>query len=160
MTLDLPPHAVELALVSPRIPQNVGNVARTCVATGTPLHLVHPLGFVLDDRRARRAGLDYWPRLALREHDGRSAFLAATANRRRWWFDSIGGVGLFNADFADGDLLVLGSETRGLPPALLREHAARVVRIPQAPGERCLNLATSAGIALYAALARIGKQGR
>ena len=158
--IDLPPHGLELALVSPRIPQNVGNVARTCVATGTRLHLVHPLGFVLNDRRARRAGLDYWPRLKLCEHDGLNAFLAETSGRRRWWFDSAGTVGLFDANFADGDLLVLGSETRGLPPGLLAADASNAVRIPQAPGERCLNLATSAGIALYTALSRVAMAGR
>ena len=153
----LPPHQLKLALIRPQIPQNTGNVARTCVTSGTALHVAGPCGFALDDRRAVRSGLDYWPRLRLTRHDSETDFWhhVAAAGGRPWLFDSAGDVSLFDAPFADGDWLVFGSETHGLPAETLAAHAGRAVRIPQAAGERCLNLATSAGIALYAALARL-----
>ncbi len=151
---DLPPHKFELAILQPQIAPNVGNVGRLCVATGTPLHLVRPFGFILSDPKLKRAGLDYWPRLKLTVHDDDASFLAAMRDRRLWLFDSIGTTSLFDAPFADGDVLVLGSETRGIDPLWLARDPSIVVRIPQSPAERCLNLSTSAGIALYAALAR------
>ena len=152
---DLPPHNLALALFQPQIAANTGTIGRLCVASGTHLHLVRPFGFVLDDAKLRRAGLDYWPRLNKTLHDDADAFLATTAGRRRWFFDSVGTVDLFDAPFADGDILCLGSETRGIDPALLAANVDRVIRIPQVPGERCLNLATSAGIALYSALSHL-----
>ena len=151
----LPPHSIELALLQPQIAPNVGNVARLCVATGTRLHLVRPIGFVLGEPKHARAALDYAERLQQTVHDDTSAFRAAMVGRRLWLFDSIGEASLFETPFADGDVLCLGSETRGLDPQWLAEDPSRVVRIPQVAGERCLNLATSAGIALYAALARV-----
>ena len=151
----LSPHRLELAVVHPQIAPNTGNIARLCVATGTPLHLVRPLGFILSDRQLKRSAMDYWPRLKLTLHDDLPAFLQWLGARRAWWFDSTGERLLFDISFADGDLLVFGSETRGLDPALLRERATQTVCIPQAPGERCLNLSTAAGIGLYAALARL-----
>lgn len=152
--IDLPAHKIELAILQPQIAPNVGNIGRLCVATGTPLHLVRPFGFILSDPKLRRAGLDYWPRLKLTVHDDDAAFLSAMNGRRLWFFDSIGSTSLFDTPFEDGDVLVLGSETRGVDPALLARDLSCVVRIPQVPGERCLNLSTSAGIALYAALAK------
>lgn len=152
---DLAPHKIELAILQPQIAPNVGNVGRLCVATGTPLHLVRPFGFILSDPKLKRAGLDYWPRLKLTVHDEDAAFLSAMSGRRLWFFDSIGSTSLFDAPVEDGDVLVLGSETRGIDPARLSRDPSRVVRIPQMPGERCLNLSTSAGIGLYAALRNI-----
>ena len=152
-------HRLKLALIRPQIPQNTGNVARTCVTSGTALHVAGPCGFALDDKRAVRSGLDYWPRLRLTRHESEAAFWRSVAGGRAWLFDSAGDVSLFDAPFADGDWLVFGSETRGLAAETLAAHPGRVVRIPQAAGERCLNLATSAGIALYAALARIRAAG-
>lgn len=149
---DLPAHSLSVALIRPQIPQNVGNIARTCVATDTTLHLAGPLGFVLDDRRLRRSGLDYWPRLKLRVHESEEQLLATVPADRRWFFDSSGDRSLFEAPFQDGETLIFGSETLGVPPATLAQNAGRVVRIPQAEGERCLNLATSVGIGLYIAL--------
>lgn len=149
---DLRPHSLSAALIRPQIPQNVGNIARTCVASGTTLHLAGPLGFVLDDRKLRRSGLDYWPRLKLHLHASEEQLLAAIPAEGRWFFDSSGSRSLFDTRFRDGDTLIFGSETLGLPPEMLAESPDRVVRIPQAPGERCLNLATSVGIGLYIAL--------
>lgn len=148
----LPRHGHELALLQPQIAPNTGNIARLCVAAGTPLHLVRPLGFVLDDRQLRRSSMDYWQRLKLTVHDDTSCFFTWLGSRRFWLFDSAGTRDLFDVAFADGDVLVFGSETRGIDPDLLRHHVDRSVSIPQVPGERCLNLSTAAGIALYAAL--------
>ena len=155
--LNLQPHRLELALLQPQIAPNVGNVARLCVATGTTLHLVRPFGFVLDDPKFKRAALDYGDRLRRVVHDDTDAFRAAMTGRRLWLFDSVGTTSLFDAGFADGDVLCLGSETRGIDPAWLDADRDRVLRIPQVEGERCLNLATSAGIALYAALRSVAR---
>lgn len=141
-----------LGLVRPQIPQNVGNVARTCVVTGTPLHIAGPMPFALDDARTKRSGLDYWPRLKLTVHYSEADLLAAVPPGRAWLFDSAGEVSLFDAEFADGDWLIFGSETHGLPRETLDRHPGRTVHIPQVSGERCLNLATSAGVALYTAM--------
>ena len=152
--MSLRPHNLAVALVRPQIPQNLGNVARTCVVTGTALHVAHPFPFALEDRRLVRAGLDYWPRLRLKVHESEASLLAAAPSGRLWLFDSGGEVSLFDADFADGDWLVFGSETLGLPPETIQHYPGRSVFIPQVTGERCLNLATSVGVALYLALSR------
>ncbi|MGF1633464.1 MAG: tRNA (cytidine(34)-2'-O)-methyltransferase [Phycisphaerae bacterium] len=151
----LPRHNLAVALVAPQIAGNAGNVARTCVAAGAALHLVRPMGFTLDEKRLRRSAMDYWPRLDLHLHDDLPAFQAATRGRRLWLFDSAGGRSVFSADFADGDVLVFGSETRGLPPAWLASRPESCLAVPQQPGERCLNLATAVGIGLYAAIGRL-----
>ena len=153
--LNLPPHRLAIALVSPQIAPNTGNIARTCVATGTALHLVRPLGFVLSDRNLRRSAMDYWRRLRVTVHDDLDAFLCAMKDRRLWLFDSAGVTSLWAARFADGDVLVFGSETRGLDPALLAARPAQVLRLPQLAEERCLNLATAAGAGIYEALRQV-----
>ena len=150
--LALPPHRLKVALLRPQIAPNTGNVARLCVATGAELHLARPMGFVLSDRELRRSAMDYWPRLRLTVHDDTAALLAAAPRQSRWLFSTKGGRSLWEADFRDGDWLVFGSETKGIDDAVLADHPGRVLRIPQAPGERCLNLATSVGIGLYEAL--------
>ena len=151
-----PPHHIKMVLVHPQIAPNTGNIARLCVATGTELHLVRPMGFVLSDRNLRRSAMDYWERLRHTIHDDAEAFVrAAGESARLWMFDSTGEVDLWDADFRDGDWLVFGSETRGLPDDLMKRSPARGVRIPQVEGERCLNLSTAAGIGLYEALKQI-----
>ena len=110
---------------------------------------------MLNDPKFKRASLDYADRLSLTLHDDTAAFRDAMRDRQLWLFDSVGTRSLFDAPFADGDVLCLGSETRGLDPRWLEESRDRVVRIPQVEGERCLNLATSAGISLYAALRQL-----
>jgi tRNA (cytidine/uridine-2'-O-)-methyltransferase len=148
----------QLVLVSPQIPPNTGNVARTCAVTGAALHLVGPLGFSLEEKELRRAGLDYWkdvsPRvyrdwpefeaLALRGQTEKLHLLTARAERD-----------LLDVRFAPGDFLVLGQEQLGLPPALLAAWPSRQVAIPMRPGSRSLNLAVAAGVALYAAYASV-----
>ena len=150
----LKPHNLKVALVHPQIAPNTGNIARLCVATGTELHLVRPMGFVLDDRELRRSAMDYWPRLKLTVHDDLAAFLRAVGTASMWMFSTRGGRSHWEADLRDGDWLVFGSETHGLPSSMLERDPTRVVRIPQAGGERCLNLSTAAGIGLYEALRR------
>ncbi len=149
---DLPPHDLKIALMHPQIAPNTGNIARLCVATGTELHLIRPLGFVLDDKKLRRSAMDYWPRLRLTIHDDDQSFFAAMKDIRIWLFTSKSSKSFWQADFADGDCLLFGSETHGLSESLLARHPDRCVRIPQSPGERCLNLATAAGIGLYQAI--------
>ncbi len=153
-------HELAITLVHPQIAPNTGNIARLCVATGTPLHLVRPMGFVLSDANLRRSAMDYWPRLKLTLHDDLAAWQAwlTASSRRAWYFTSKATRSHWDADYAPGDILVLGSETAGLPAPLLKTDPDRCLRIPQAAGERCLNLSTAAGIALYEALRQAGKQ--
>jgi tRNA (cytidine/uridine-2'-O-)-methyltransferase len=155
--LELPSHQLKVALLQPQIAPNTGNIARLCVATGAALHLVRPLGFVLSDQKLKRSAMDYWPRLRLTLHDDTKSFLVAAGGSPRWFFSTTGGVSLWDADFRDGDWLVFGSETRGIDREILSTHPGRVVRIPQALGERCLNLSTAVGIGLYEALRKSAK---
>ena len=148
-------HSLQIALFQPQIAPNTGNIARLCVATGTSLHIVRPMGFVLSDQNLRRSAMDYWPRLNLTVHDDNDAFVKAMAQSRMWFLTSKSSKNLWDAQFAQGDCLVLGSETRGLSEALIERHRDRAIRIPQAPGERCLNLSTAAGVALYEALRQL-----
>jgi tRNA (cytidine/uridine-2'-O-)-methyltransferase len=151
---------LHLALVEPEIPPNAGNVARLCAATGCALHLVEPLGFRIDDRELKRAGLDYWSKLDVVVHPSLDAFLDATAAQRRWFFSTRGQRLYAQAEFALGDVLVFGKETKGLPEALIAANADRALRIPMRPESvRSVNLSTAVGIATYAALAQLGFPG-
>jgi tRNA (cytidine/uridine-2'-O-)-methyltransferase len=154
-TLTLSCHRLRVALLHPRIAPNTGNIGRLCVASGTELHLIRPLGFVLSDRELKRSAMDYWARLRLTLHDDLDAYLAAMADARIWCFTSKARRSLWQADFADGDCLLFGSETTGLPEEVAARDLDRAVRIPQAEGERCLNLSTAAGIGLYEALRQV-----
>lgn len=153
--MHLPKHRVRIALIEPQIAPNTGNIARLCVATGTALHLVRPLGFVLSDHNLRRSAMDYWPRLDLTVHDDADAFFAAIASTPRWLFSSKAKRSLWDADFQDGDCLIFGSETRGLPEQWLADAPEHALRIPLAPDERCLNLSTAVGIGLYECLRKL-----
>lgn len=153
--VELAPHALKVALLQPQIAPNTGNIARLCVATATELHLVRPMGFVLSDRELLRSAMDYWPRLKLAVHDDTAAFFSAIGKQRFWLFTSKASRSLWDARFSDGDWLILGSETGGISDELLRAHAQRTLRIPQAPAERCLNLSTAAGIGLFEALRQL-----
>jgi tRNA (cytidine/uridine-2'-O-)-methyltransferase len=156
MSALVPPHPpLQVVLVAPQIPPNTGNVARTCAVTGCRLHLVGPLGFSLDDKDLRRAGLDYWADVATEVHAGWPEFEARALRGQR------GAAHLFTARatrtlrevaFAPGDFLVFGQEQLGLPPALLSAWPERCVSIPMLPGRRSLNLAVAVGVAVYEAL--------
>jgi tRNA (cytidine/uridine-2'-O-)-methyltransferase len=152
---DLPAHRVQVALLQPQIAPNTGNIARLCVATGARLHLVRPLGFVLSDRYLKRSAMDYWERLQLTVHDDDDAFFTAIADAPVWLFTSKSTRSLWDTPFADGDVLIFGNETKGIPDRIKQRFPSREVRIPQSPGERCLNLSTAAGVALYEALRRV-----
>jgi tRNA (cytidine/uridine-2'-O-)-methyltransferase len=157
--VNLPAHRLKIALLQPEIAPNTGNIGRLCVATGTELHLVRPLGFVLSDRQLKRSGMDYWERLRLVVHDDDEAFFKAIGESRVWLFSSKAERPLWQADFADGDVLIFGSETRGISQRVKDRFPGREILIPQAAGERCLNLSTAAGIGLYEALRKVGGGG-
>lgn len=152
----LPRHHLKIALIEPQIAPNTGNIARLCVATATQLHLVRPLGFVLDDKKLKRSAMDYWPRLNLTLHDDAESFFKTTsAQGRAWLFSSKATKSFWDARFTDGDWLIFGNETHGLPENLLAQHPQNTLRLPQAPGERCLNLSTAVGIGLFEALRQL-----
>lgn len=154
---DVPLH---IALVEPEIPPNTGNVARLCAATGCQLHLVEPLGFRIDDRELKRAGLDYWEHLGVALHPSLDAFLQATAHLQRWYFSTRATRRYTDAAFTLGDVLVFGKETKGLPQAIIDANPDQTLRIPQRPQSvRSINLSTAVGITTYAALAKLGFPG-
>ncbi len=142
---------LHVVLVEPEIPPNTGNIARLCLAAGARLHLVEPLGFSLDDRALRRAGMDYWHEADVHRWPDFATLRAAAAGARFHFFTTKTDQAYWHANFRDGDHLVFGRETRGLPESLLSAEAPHCLTIPMAPGARSLNLATSAGIALYEA---------
>jgi tRNA (cytidine/uridine-2'-O-)-methyltransferase len=146
---------MRLVLFHPEIPPNTGNVARLCAATGTPLHLIEPLGFSLADRYLKRAGLDYWPHVDLHVHPDMAAFLREAAPARLVLSSARGGTPAHRFAFAPDDAIVLGPETTGLSGEILAlsEH---LVRIPIRGEVRSLNLSTAAGILLHEALRQSG----
>ena len=138
-----------VALHEPEIPNNTGNIGRTCVATGCALHLIHPLGFDTSEKACRRAGLDYWPRLQVHHHDSFARFLADAAPPRLWLLSTRARRCAFDADLRPGDALLFGKETRGLPPEILDAYPDRALMLPMAPTERSLNLATAVCTVVY-----------
>jgi tRNA (cytidine/uridine-2'-O-)-methyltransferase len=149
---------VHVVLVAPEIPQNTGSIGRLCVATSTTLHLVDPLGFRLEDRYLRRAGLDYWPHVRLVRHASWDAFLAARPAGRLLCFSARAARSYTSVRYRDDDLLVFGGESRGLPPAIRSAHADATFGIPLASEHvRSLNLATAVAVVLYEGLRQGGK---
>jgi tRNA (cytidine/uridine-2'-O-)-methyltransferase len=147
-----------IVLVEPEIPPNTGNIARLCAATGTVLHLVGKLGFSIDDRQLKRAGLDYWHAVDLRTWPDLASLQAAYPTKRFWYTTKKAVKSHLQADFRAGDLLVFGKETVGLPHALLEANPAQCIRIPIfTETVRSLNLSTAAGIVLYEALRQSGR---
>ena len=148
---------LHVALVEPEIPPNTGNVARLCAATGCALHLIEPLGFRIDDRELKRAGLDYWHALGIVMHASLAAFLETTSNERRWFFSTHAARRYTTANFQRGDFLIFGKETKGLPSAVIVQYAERALRIPMRTGNvRSINLSNAVSIATYAALSALG----
>lgn len=150
---------LHLVLVSPQIPPNTGNVARLCAVTGCKLVLVEPLGFSIEDRWLKRAGLDYWPEVFLSLHRDWPAYLEAFPGARRFLFSARAERSLYDARFEPGDHLVFGPETTGLPEELLEGGAGDALSIPMLPQRRSLNLSTAVGIAAYEALRQVAGQG-
>ena len=146
-----------IVLIEPEIPPNTGNIARLCAATGTVLHLVGPLGFSLDDRYLKRAGLDYWEFVELKRWPDLETLQASASEGRFFYLSTKVERSYLEAGFQPGDYIVFGKETRGLPEELLRVNPETSITIPM-PSEkvRSLNLSTSAGIVLYEALRQCG----
>ena len=147
---------LHVALWEPEIPPNTGNVARLCAATGTRLHLIGRLGFRLDDRSLRRAGCDYWHAVDLRRQDTFADFEAEVGSDRIVCIETNAEAFYTRAEFHDGDCLLFGNESKGLPPGVRERFAARAYGIPMPSGRvRSINLATAAGIVLYEALRQL-----
>lgn len=138
-----------VVLHEPEIPNNAGNIGRTCVATGCTLDLIRPLGFDTSEKSCRRAGLDYWPRLGVREHNSWEAFEKALNPERLWLLSTKAARSCFEADLRLGDWLVFGKETAGLPASLLDRYHDRTLALPMVPGERSLNVATAVCAVIY-----------
>ncbi len=153
------PPTLHVVLVNPEIPPNTGNVARLCAATGSRLHLVHPLGFSVDDRQLKRAGLDYWPHVDLCHHPSLEAALAASGTGPVLLFTARGGTPYDRAPYAPGARLVFGPETRGLAPELLAAHPERCVRLPIWGQVRSLNLSAAVAVAVYEGYRQLGAWG-
>ncbi|MBO7525450.1 MAG: tRNA (uridine(34)/cytosine(34)/5-carboxymethylaminomethyluridine(34)-2'-O)-methyltransferase TrmL [Clostridia bacterium] len=142
-----------IVLVEPEIPQNTGNIVRTCAATGSALHLVRPLGFDTSDKMLKRAGLDYWKDVSITYYDSIEEVMDKFFNGDNFYFMSTKGKKRYcDVSFKDGDFLVFGKETRGLNELLLEKYYDRTLRIPMVKDTRSLNLANSVALSLYEAL--------
>ena len=143
---------LHVVLVEPEIPPNTGNIGRLCLATDSHLHLVKPLGFSLDDKLLKRAGLDYWREVRVTLWESFAEFMAAHPGARCWFLTTKAQRAYWDAEFRDGDFLVFGRETKGLPESLLAAQAEFALTIPMTDRTRSLNLATAVGIVLYEAV--------
>ena len=144
---------IHVVMVEPEIPQNTGNIARTCAATGAKLHLVHPLGFKIDDKSVKRAGLDYWDKVEIEEHNSLEEFLEKySPEKKDMFFVTTKGKHVYSEPNYKtmGDVFLLfGKETKGLPEKLLQKYIDKTIRIPMRPTLRSLNLSNSVNIVLY-----------
>ena len=140
-----------IVLVEPEIPPNTGNIGRLCLATGSTLHLVKPLGFAIDDRELKRAGLDYWKEVDVRLWNSFAELQAAESEQRFFFLTTKSDRAYYDVKFRAGDFLVFGRETKGLPESLLAAHREELLTIPMR-GTRSLNLATAVGIVLFEAV--------
>lgn len=141
-----------VVLIEPEIPQNTGNIARTCAATGSRLHLVRPLGFEIDDKKLKRAGLDYWHLLDITYYDDTNDFFEKNKGER-FFYATTKALNIHSdVEFKDGDFLVFGKETKGLDEALLKDNEETSIRIPMVNDSRSINLSNSVAVILYEAL--------
>ncbi|MBQ4527034.1 MAG: tRNA (uridine(34)/cytosine(34)/5-carboxymethylaminomethyluridine(34)-2'-O)-methyltransferase TrmL [Clostridia bacterium] len=141
-----------IVLVEPEIPQNTGNIARTCAATGSRLHLVRPLGFEIDDKKLKRAGLDYWHLLDITFYDDINDFFEKNKDGNFYYASTKSLYRHSDVKFKDGDYILFGKETKGLDEALLKANKDKCIRIPMIDGARSLNLSNSVAIVIYEAL--------
>ncbi|WP_019121773.1 tRNA (uridine(34)/cytosine(34)/5-carboxymethylaminomethyluridine(34)-2'-O)-methyltransferase TrmL [Brevibacillus massiliensis] len=153
--------ALHIVLHEPLIPANTGNIARTCAATGTHLHLIHPLGFSTDDRYLKRAGLDYWHAVSIHYHDSFAHFEQEHGGHadRFFFVETSGDKHYTDISFRDGDYIILGKETAGLPEEIIQRYPGQTVRIPMGGATRSINLSNCAAIVVYEALRQIGFPG-
>lgn len=151
---------MHIVLHEPEIPNNTGNIGRTAMVLGCSLHLIKPLGFDTSEKACRRAGLDYWPRLGVEQHDSWEAFTRVHAPPRLWFFSAHAERSVFDADIRRGDWLIFGKETAGLPTSLLDAYPDdRKLRFPMVAGERGLNLATAVCAAAYEGVRQMNARG-
>ena len=146
-----------IVLLNPEIPNNTGSIGRTCVATGAALHLIHPLAFDIDEKACRRAGLDYWPRLNLTNHDSLQDYQTTRETSKpdttnTWYLAARASQTIYDITPSKGDHFVFGKESVGLPKDLLEAHPDQCISIPLVPSERSLNLSTACAITLYACI--------
>ena len=146
---------LNVVLVEPEIPQNCGNIARTCAATGCVLHLIRPLGFDISEKAVRRAGLDYWSQVTVRDYENLDDFFAKNKVEQMWCLSTKAPQSYTEARFSDNCYLFFGKETKGLPEAFLEEHFDSCVRIPMLPDTRSLNLSNAVAITVYEALRQL-----
>ena len=146
---------INVVLVEPEIPQNTGNIARTCAATGAKLHLVHPLGFDISEKQVKRAGLDYWDKVEIVRYVDYSEFLKSIKDGNIFYLTTKGKKSLFEAEFRPGDYLVFGSESKGLPLEIMNLDPKNHLRLPMKKETRSLNLANTVAIATYEAIRQI-----
>ncbi len=140
---------INICLVEPEIPQNTGNIARTCAVTGASLHLVEPMGFKIDSAKLKRAGLDYWDKLDVYYYGSLKEFLEKNNNEPMYFFSQKGRRNYTDVIYPDNSFIVFGKETAGLPEELLRNNIENTLRIPMREGLRCLNLSNAVAIAAY-----------
>lgn len=150
---------LNIVLVEPEIPQNTGNIARTCAVTGSRLHLVGPMGFQIDDKKLKRAGLDYWHLLDIRYYDSFADYLAEYGGEVMRLATTTGERAHTDIDYPDGCHILFGKETAGLPRDFLAGNRDKTIRIPQIPNARSLNLSNSVAIVCYEALRQQGFPG-
>ncbi len=144
---------LNVVLLEPEIPQNTGNISRTCAATGSSLHMIKPFGFELSDKHLKRAGLDYWQYLDVQYYENFEDFLAKNSGKGNFYFMSTKGNKVYSdAKFVDGDYLIFGKESHGLPEPLLKENYDKTLRIPMLGNLRSLNLSNSVALTVYEAL--------
>ena len=153
--------AIHIVLVEPEIPPNTGNIARTAAATDSVLHLVKPLGFSIDDKSLKRAGLDYWPYVKLEVHESLDEFMEKYAGRRMWLATTKGGHRYTDVEYRDEDMILFGKESAGLPRPFIEEHKDMAIRIPMSADTRArsLNLSNSVAIIVFEAFRQWGFPG-
>ena len=151
---------INIVLVEPEIPQNTGNIARTCAATGSRLHIVKPMGFAIDDRKLKRAGLDYWHLLDITYYENLADFFEKNAGGKFFYFSIKAEHIHSDVAYPDNAYIVFGKETKGLPEDFLRVNIERCVRIPMRENLRSLNLSNSAAIGVYEVLRQQGFRGQ
>ncbi len=147
---------LNIVLVEPEIPQNTGNIARTCAATGARLHIVKPMGFAIDDKKLKRAGLDYWYLLDLTYYENIDEFFEKNRDGKFFFFTTKAQRTHSDVEYTDKSFLIFGKETKGLPEELLLEHPEECVRIPMIDDARSLNLSNAVAIGTYEALRQMG----
>ncbi len=161
------PNPFNIVLIEPEIPPNTGNIARLCAATNTKLHLIHPLGFKITDSKLKRAGLDYWHLVEIKEYENYDSFLSSTKVESRdstfggmkppacWFFSTRGEKNIWDVKFNSGDYLIFGSETKGIDEKILKDNKENIISIPMNGKVRSINLSTSVGIALYEGIRQV-----